>query len=213
MSEAEYFETQSDSFWEIGQFKRTVRRTEDGYKLCNDLMQMLSERASLEKLYSKSLKSWAKKWNEYLEKTPEYGTAKATWSSITTEAHSLSEMHLKMHDDIEEQLISDVKAWQKQNYQKTIMNTLKIAKQYEDEFTKAQKPWAKKYLHCEKAKKEYHSQCKQLQSAKIQESNSKSDQALTMEQVGFFSLNVHNPVRGSHWVLILFIARLTAEKI
>jgi hypothetical protein len=185
MSEAEYFETSSDSFWEIGQFKRTVKRTEDGYKLCNDLMQMLSERAALEKLYSKSLKSWSKKWYEYLEKTPEYGTAKATWSSIALEANNISEMHLKMHEDIEDQLISDVKSWQKQNYPKTIMNTLKIAKQYEEEFTKAQKPWAKKYLHSEKAKKEYHSQCKQLQSAKVQEANSRNDQSLTAEQVCF----------------------------
>jgi hypothetical protein len=181
--EAEYCETSSDSFWEIGQFKRAVKRSEDGYRLSNDLMQMMSERASLEKLYSKSLKSWAKKWYEYLEKTPEYGTAKAAWSSITIEASSLSEVHLKMHDDIEDQLISDVKSWQKQNYQKTLMNTLKISKQYEEEFAKAQKPWAKKYTHSEKAKKEYHSQCKQLQSAKIQEANSKNDQSLTMEQV------------------------------
>jgi hypothetical protein len=188
MSDAEYFETQSDSFWDIGQFKRTVKRTEDGYTLCNDLMEMLSERAILEKNYSQSLNTWANKWNQYLQTTPEYGSAKATWSSLTTVAHSLSEIHLKMHEAIEEKLISDVQAWQKQTYQTTKMNNLKIAKQYEEEFTKAQKPWTEKYLEFEKAKKEYHSQCKQLQSAKIQESNSISDQALTMEQVGSFSL-------------------------
>jgi prophage tail gpP-like protein len=31
----------SDSFWEIGQFKRSVKRIEDGVQACNQLMQMV----------------------------------------------------------------------------------------------------------------------------------------------------------------------------
>jgi hypothetical protein len=183
MSDSEYFEAPSDSFWEINQYKRVVKRTEDSYKLSNDLMQMLSERANIEKLYSKSLKQWSKKWNEYLEKCPEYGTMKATWNSLTIESNNMSELHLKIHDEVEENLLTEIKAWQKQNYPKTIMNTLKTAKQYDEDFAKAQKTWAKKYTAVEKAKKEYHNQCKLLQTARVAETNSKTDAALSADQV------------------------------
>ena len=185
MSESEYFEAPSDSFWEINQYKRVVKRIEDGYKLSNDLMQMVSERAHIEKMYAKSLKQWSKKWNEYLEKCPEYGTMKATWSSMTNESNNISEMHLKVYDEIEEGLLTDVKAWQKSNYPKNLMNTLKTVKQFEDEFAKAQKTWAKKYTAVEKSKKEYHSQCKLLQTARVAEINSKTDSTLSNEQVSF----------------------------
>lgn len=58
----------SDSFWEIDQYKRTVKRHEDGFKLCNELMQLIQERADLEKAYAKSLKAWSHKWSSSIEK-------------------------------------------------------------------------------------------------------------------------------------------------
>jgi len=61
----------SDSFWEPGNYKRTTKRIEDGYKLCNDLMTLIQERADIEKTYSKNLKGWSKKWNELIEKGKE----------------------------------------------------------------------------------------------------------------------------------------------
>lgn len=58
----------SDSFWEPGNYKRTTKRIEDGYKLCSDFQAMIQERADIEKNYAKSLKAWSKKWNELIEK-------------------------------------------------------------------------------------------------------------------------------------------------
>jgi len=58
----------SDSFWEPGNYKRTTKRIEDGYKLCIDLMALIQERADIEKAYAKSLKGWSKKWNDLIEK-------------------------------------------------------------------------------------------------------------------------------------------------
>ena len=56
------------SFWEIGQFRRTVKRVDDGHRLCNDLMLLLQERSEIERKYSKSLKHWSKRWNELIDK-------------------------------------------------------------------------------------------------------------------------------------------------
>lgn len=182
MSETDYVEPSSDSFWEIGQYKRTVKRCEDGYKLCNDIVQMISERAELEKHYSKSLKAWSKRWGDYLQKGSEYGTMKATWTSALTEADKLAEIHSSTHNVLNDELNKEIKEWQKQNYPKSIVNQLKTAKEYEEEFKKAQKPWSKKYAQVEKTKKDYHSACKSFQTAKVQCANSQNDPAISSEQ-------------------------------
>ena len=57
----------SDSFWELEQYKRTVKRHEDGLKLCNELSQLIQERADLEKNYAKALKSWSQKFGKTVE--------------------------------------------------------------------------------------------------------------------------------------------------
>ena len=58
----------SDSFWEPGNYKKTTKRIEDGHRLCNDLMTLVTERAEIEKNYAKALKAWAIKWNNAIEK-------------------------------------------------------------------------------------------------------------------------------------------------
>lgn len=37
-------------------------------RLCSELQTLVQERADIEKLYAKSLKTWAKKWGELIEK-------------------------------------------------------------------------------------------------------------------------------------------------
>ena len=124
----DFLEPRSDSFWEIGQYKRTVKRCEDGYKICNDLVQMITERADIEKAYSKSLKSWSKKWSEYLNKGSEYGTMKASWAAALNEADKTAEIHNTTHNVLNDELNADIKSWQKANYVKSIVNQLKLAK-------------------------------------------------------------------------------------
>ena len=113
-----------------------MKRCEDGYKLCNDIVQMISERADLEKAHSKSLKTWSKKWHDYLQKGNEYGTIKSTWMSALNEADRLSEIHVITHNALNDELNAEIKDWQKLNYPKSIINQLKTAKEYEEEFKK-----------------------------------------------------------------------------
>ena len=91
---------QTDSFWEvgasnemllrivhddvfsrvtqIGKYSRVVKRCDDGNKLTADLISMISERAELEKAFSKMLKSWSKKWSDYVGKCKVTGRATMT---------------------------------------------------------------------------------------------------------------------------------------
>jgi len=125
----------SDSFWEPGNYKRTTKRTEDGYKLCNNLIQLIEERSEIEKGYGKNLKIWAKKWNELIEKGPEYGTTEAAWKAVLSEADRRCNMHVGVRDKLIDHVIAEIKNWQKDNYHKSMMH-LKEKKEFDDEFRK-----------------------------------------------------------------------------
>lgn len=62
------FELTMKFAFQVGNYKRTTKRIEDGHKLCDDLMKLVLERADIEKGYAKALKDWAKKWNNIIEK-------------------------------------------------------------------------------------------------------------------------------------------------
>lgn len=94
----------SDSFWEPGNYKRTSKRTEDGHRLCADLVQLVQERSEVEKAYAKGLRAWARKWADLIDKGPEYGTTEAAWKGALLEAERTSEMHLRVRD----RLLNDV---------------------------------------------------------------------------------------------------------
>ncbi|XP_053696108.1 protein kinase C and casein kinase substrate in neurons protein 1 isoform X1 [Sabethes cyaneus] len=172
----------SDSFWEPGNYKRTTKRIEDGYRLCTELQTLIQERAEIEKGYAKNLKAWSKKWGELIEKGPEYGTTEAAWKGILTEADRVSDVHLKVKENLCTDVMHQIKAWQKDNYHKTMIQ-IKERKEMEDQFKKAQKPWAKHLAKVEKCKADYHTACKTERSAANQERNASNDTSLSNDQM------------------------------
>ncbi|XP_043211450.1 protein kinase C and casein kinase substrate in neurons protein 2-like isoform X1 [Amphibalanus amphitrite] len=177
-SEENAFAPGSDSFWEPHNYKRTCKRIEDGHKLCDDMMKLIVERGEIEKSYAKSLKAWSKKWNELIEKGPEYGTAEAAWKSVLVEADQRCELHLKVRDNLMNDVHTKVKQWQKDNFHKTMIH-FKEKKEFDDAFRKAQKPWAKLLVKVNKAKAEYHAACKAERTAQNQKQNASSDPSLS----------------------------------
>ncbi|XP_015430078.1 PREDICTED: protein kinase C and casein kinase substrate in neurons protein 2 isoform X3 [Dufourea novaeangliae] len=172
----------SDSFWEPGNYKRTTKRIEDGQKLCDSLIALVQERAEIEKSYAKALKNWSKNWNDKIEKGPEYGTTEAAWKGVLVESDRLCDLHLRVKENLCNDIIQQVKTWQKDTYHKSMM-TLKERKEMEDAFKKAQKPWVKLLQKVEKAKSEYHNSCKTERTAANMERNASADSSLSPDQV------------------------------
>lgn len=168
------------SFWEPGQYRRTTKRIEDGYRLCDDLCRLVTERAEIEKSYAKQLRGWSKKWNDAIDKGPEYGSAAGAWRSALLEADRRCQLHLHVRENLVNQVHNRVKQWQKDNYHRSVVQ-FREKKEMDDAFKKAQKPWLKLLQKVNKSKSEYYSACRAQRTASVQEKNASRDNQLSIE--------------------------------
>ncbi|KAF7207658.1 protein kinase C and casein kinase substrate in neurons protein 1 isoform X1 [Nothobranchius furzeri] len=175
-------EETTDSFWEVGNYKRTVKRIDDGHRLCNDLMNCIQERAKIEKAYAQQLTEWSKRWKQLVDKGPQYGTVELAWMAVMGEAEKVSELHQEVKNHLVNEDFEKVKNWQKDSYHKQMMGGFKETKEADEGFRKGQKPWAKKLKEVEVAKKSYHMACKEEKLAAAREANSKGEASAPAEQ-------------------------------
>lgn len=157
----------SDCFWELKGYKHVVQRIDDGAKLADSLSSLIQERAELELRYAKSLKAWSRKWEDTTNKGPEYGTLEQAMKSMTVEANETADIHLDVRQKLTGNSLETIKHWKASNYQKTFVKWKQTVVAHEG-FEKVQKPWSKRFLKLERAKKAHHLAAKQLEQLKGQ---------------------------------------------
>lgn len=143
------------SFWDIGNYKYTLKRCDNGYALGDKLVDILSERAKIEEEYSKSLKQWSKKWNSYLDKNSSEGEeAKSGWRGLLEVGNQTADVHLDLCKKIINDPVLKIKDWLKLRYEKNFFN-FKQTKEFENEFELAEKSWSELNEKLKRCKKEY----------------------------------------------------------
>ncbi|XP_042201074.1 protein kinase C and casein kinase substrate in neurons protein 1 isoform X2 [Callorhinchus milii] len=175
-SEGPGVEATNNSFWMPGNYKSTSKRTDEGYKVCNDIIACFKERAKIERQYASQISAWSRKWKPLVEASPMYGTLLKAWHAFLTSADRLSELHVEMQRSLVSEDAERIRGWQKETYHKKFFGGFKETREVNEGFRKAQKPWTKKLNKVGKMKKLYHTARKKERVAIIRETNSKGNQ-------------------------------------
>ncbi|CAF0845862.1 unnamed protein product [Brachionus calyciflorus] len=170
------------SFWDIGNYKYTLTRCDNGHTLGAELAEMLSDRAKLEEEYAKSLKNWSKKWNNHLNKeSTECEATKTGWKALLDIAEKSADVHLDMCKTLINRPVLKIKDWLKIRYEKSIIN-YKQTKEFENEFETAEKSWLVLNEKLRKYKKEYFDSIKDTKQSEETAKMAQSNPKYTLEQ-------------------------------
>uniref|UniRef100_A0A8C5Q6E9 Uncharacterized protein n=1 Tax=Leptobrachium leishanense TaxID=445787 RepID=A0A8C5Q6E9_9ANUR len=182
-SEVAVEDVSNTSFWMPNNYSSTVKRTEDGYRLCDEIVACFQDRAKIERQYAIQMEEWTRKWKPLVDNSPMYGSLLRAWQSFMTATERLSELHTQIHKNLVTDDADKIRNWQRENYHRKIFGGFKESCELENGFYKAQKPWAKKLKKVEKSKAAYHKACKKEHFATIRESNGKVNPELSPEKL------------------------------
>lgn len=172
----------NQSFWMPGNYHRTVKRTDDAFQACNDIVACFQERARVERQYAQQLSEWSTKWKPLVDASPLYGSLLRAWQCFLSSADRLS----LLHSSICRALVSEdgdrIRTWQKETFHKKMFGGFKESQDFETGFSRAQKPWAKRLKKLEKVRASFHKACRKEHMAREREAHSQGNPDIAIEK-------------------------------
>ncbi|XP_065648302.1 protein kinase C and casein kinase substrate in neurons protein 1 isoform X2 [Hydra vulgaris] len=128
-----------ENFWVENNYKKVVKRIEDGVHTIDDLSKMVEERSAIESFYGNKLKGWSLKWFDTFNRYCESNMINQAVKKSFDEVDSLATLQLSISSKLEA-LSNNIVEWRNVTYCKQFTK-LKEVKRSEEAFAKAQKPW------------------------------------------------------------------------
>ncbi|KAL4617840.1 protein kinase C and casein kinase substrate in neurons protein 3-like isoform X1 [Arapaima gigas] len=175
-------DSNNQSFWMPGNYQRTVRRTEEAFQACNDIVACFQERARVEKQYAQQLSEWSTKWKPVVDSSPLYGSLLRAWKCFLTSADRLSDLHSGICRSLVSEDGDRIRTWQKETFHKKMFGGFRESHDFETAFARAQKPWAKRLKKLEKARGAYHKASRKEHAAQDRETHARGNPDIATEK-------------------------------
>lgn len=172
----------SHSFWMPGNYHGTVKRTENAFQACNDMVACFQERARVERQYAQQLAEWSNKWKPLVNASPLYGSLMKAWQCFLSSADRIATLHSSICRSLVAEDGDRIRTWQKDTFQKRLFGGFKESQDIDTGFARAQKPWAKKLKKLDKAKAAFHKASRKEQVAKDRESHAQGNPDVAIEK-------------------------------
>ncbi|KAM8824383.1 protein kinase C and casein kinase substrate in neurons protein 3 isoform 2-T2 [Synchiropus picturatus] len=170
------------SFWMPGNYHSTVRRTEDSFQACNDIVACFQERARVERQYAQQLSEWSSKWKPVVDSSPLYGSLLKAWQCFLTSADRLTSIHASICRSLVSEDADRVRTWQKDSFHKKLFGGFKETTDAETGFARAQKPWAKRLKKLDKARRAYHKVSRKEHAAREREAQAQGNPDVSIDK-------------------------------
>ncbi|KAI5097046.1 protein kinase C and casein kinase substrate in neurons protein 3, partial [Silurus meridionalis] len=165
-----------------GNYQQTVKRTEDAFQACNDIVTCFQERARVERLYAQQLNEWSNKWKPLVDTSPLYGSLLRAWQCFLSSADRLSALHSSICRSLVSEDGDRIRMWQKETFHKKMFGGFRESQDFETGFVRAQKPWAKRLKKLEKAKAAFHKASRKEHTAREREAHAQGNPDITIEK-------------------------------
>lgn len=143
------------SFYELKGYAGSVAQIDEGMKNTGHLVNLMTERARIEKEYSTKLEKWATTMTNKLKKMKEHEHCGKVWSELIAEANCTASIHKAVMDDITANCVSPTKQFKTETWKTSLFGGSAQKSQHNKNFVEAQKGWSSLIGKTKKAKANY----------------------------------------------------------
>lgn len=147
-------------FYELKGYAGAVAQIDEGMKTTGHLVNLMDQRARIEKEYAQKLDKWSSQMSGKLKKMKEHDHCQKVWTELIAEANCTATIHRSIMDDINQKCVNETKQWKADTWKTKLFGGTEQKTEYDKKFTAAQKMWSTLINNAKKAKSNYDKACK-----------------------------------------------------